>query len=137
MKFYIKRVAPSNNRVTAGKIYEKNAKGYIIDDKGQLMRASPEEWLNVDTNTEEELSQPMEEGRKMKASKITIKEAILINDQDAANVPQNVLIDMLFGQENLVEKLSSLKAKSKAIDNLIKQHKDNIVKLVEILDSRE
>ena len=164
----LKRVGPSNNRVTNGDVYRSDSDGNITDDKGKNMQAAytkDKYWLDVSIYESKDpiwdaenpiLSSPFagpncrcattalssllkvnsnktEESNKM----LTIEKVTLINGRKSEEFSVDKLIDMIAAEEAKVERLDTVKYKSKAIAKLKAKHVANIAALVEHLDGME
>ena len=133
----VKRVAPTNNRVTQGKEY-KMVNGYIQDDEGRRMQPAlvsengKTYWEEVGSNTNQNSSQPKVD--KMKSRKI--ETVVLIDGNRASEMNDETLIKYINDETKAKESLQEVKVESKAIAAKIKQCEENIAKLVELLDSR-
>lgn len=149
---YIKRVGPSNNRVTQGRVYELNNPGYIKDDNGANMRPSdnsdywiPHSFNEIDaskivaaTITMESL-QMSQLTTKRKLSTIEITTATYINGENASSYTNDDLVEAIQSEQEKINTLKNLPEKvreqSAAIKALIEKHETNIAKLVEIIDA--
>ena len=145
-QFYIERIAPSNDRVTRGRLY-LYTNGRITDDKGAPMSPSIHDkyWKvrhdiavppPVPPPYTAAVSQPIKSNLK-ETTMLNIKSTTLIDGIDADHFSVENLIEFIKGEECKIEKLSVINSKSKAIAKLKAKHEVNIAKLVEILDAKE
>lgn len=108
--------------------YQMESSGITVDIEIIEMRAAVPRMIDceikIDLNKED---------NKM----LEIKDATLINDQNAEHFGIDRIIELISEEETFIEELSAVKSESKAITRIKEQHESNIKKLVEILDSRE
>jgi len=142
----LKRVGPTNDRVTNGQRYhavfnDSIGKYYIIDDRGDTMAPSykaEDFWLvirdedelsEINTSTEDKTNQSEEN------IMLIIETAVLVNNRNAKEMSVNDVIGLIKKEKSELGKLSALGLKSsKAIQGMSIKHNSNIARLVEILD---
>lgn len=73
------------------------------------------------------------EGNKM----LKIEDATLVNGMNADSLSEGNILEKIEWEEKCIEKISTIKANSKALSRIKEQHESNIKKLVKILDSHE
>ena len=154
IKHYIKRTAPTNSRVTYGKIYEL-VNGKISDDYGNPMSPTITEcgtyWRDytsippapaaptpnsslINNPTSQLIPAPInQKGNRM----LNIKETTLINGSDASTFTVDTLIDLIKQEEAKIQNLDEIKSESKAIAKIKKQHGQNVKALLKLLDEKE
>lgn len=130
---YIKRVASSTNRLTAGKIYECT-NGAILDDNGNTMRPS----LKTSAYWEHVPGVPtITNPTTTESTMLKIETVTLINGQRLTDFKADTLIGYIQKEEAHIDALQEVRAVSKAITKLKARHQNNIKALITILDDMD
>jgi hypothetical protein len=141
---YIKRVAPSNHRVTCGQIYELDDNDCITDDKGKSMTpvvGNGDYWKIVDnppTHVNARSVTVEIEKAEQRMCNLKITHSTYINGRDVKDFYSDDIIAMIQAEQmkkQILEGLpKSILEDSRAVKSLLAKHEDNIRKLAKILD---
>ena len=108
--------------------YQMDSSGITVDIEIIEMRAAVPRMIDFEIKIDLN-----EEDSKM----LKIEDATLVNGTNADNLSEGNILEKIEWEEKCIEKISTIKAESKALSRIKGQHESNIKKLVKILDSRE
>ena len=142
----IRRVGPSNDRVTHGAVYtvfQKDGRDIIEGDGGGELHPSrtgplPPNgkvyWEEVNLTKEEPT---MTNPTPIDRADVTITPTIMINNACQSCYSLDQLIGMMREEEQRIATLKEINTTSSAITKKIKQHEENLKQLAKIADARD
>lgn len=130
----VKRVGPTNSRVTEGKIYQLNEVTMkIVDDGGSDLRPAidcKDYWevlesdpTNCDVTTE-------------RSEMLKIEKRVYVNGKNNDSIGIDEVIALIEHEDHLMNRLVGLNLQSKAVDKMIEKHKHNKVELTKLLNQK-